>query len=155
MRVALQRDVAALDEALQRERAGADRAGEERGRALPAEILGHDRVGEDRDVRQERRPRLGQGGHHGAGAGRPRGGRSAGRAPSALSEEIAKSRKLSGPLASPPARRMENTTSSAVTGLPSENFTPGRNAKVQVLPSVLTVWPWASQGSSWPAGLVM
>ena len=59
--------------------------------------------------------------------------------PSALSELIAKSRKLSGPLASPAARLIENTTSSAVTGLPSENFTPGRSANVQVLPSVLTV----------------
>ena len=46
-------------------------------------------------------------------------------------------------------------TSSAVTGVPSENFTPGRNANVQVLPSVLTVCPCASQGTSWPAGLVM
>ena len=59
--------------------------------------------------------------------------------PSALSDLIAKSRKLSGPLASCAARRIENTTSSAVTGVPSENLTPGRRANVQVVPSALTV----------------
>ena len=50
--------------------------------------------------------------------------------PSALSDLIAKSRKLSGPFLSLAARWMENTTSPAVSGVPSENFTPGRSAKV-------------------------
>ena len=68
----------------------------------------------------------------------------------ALRDLIAKSKKLSGPSASVAARWIENTTSAAVTGLPSENFTPGRSEKVQVLPSELTVWPWASQGVSTP-----
>ena len=68
----------------------------------------------------------------------------------ALKDLIAKSKKLSGPAASVAARWIENTTSSAVTGLPSENFTPGRSAKVHVFPSELTVWPCASHGVSMP-----
>ncbi len=75
--------------------------------------------------------------------------------PWAFSDLIAKSRKLSGPFLSVPARKIEKTTSSAATGRPSENLMPGRSAKVQVFPSELTVWPCASHGTSWPAGLVM
>jgi hypothetical protein len=72
----------------------------------------------------------------------------------AVSDLTAESKKLSGPAASVAARWIEKTTSSAVTGLPSENLTPGRSAKVQVFPSELIVWPRASHGVSIPEGLV-
>ncbi len=74
------------------------------------------------------------------------------RGPVALSDLMAKSRKCRGPAPSVAARWIENTTSAGVTGLPSENLTPGRRAKVQVFPSGLTVWPSASQGIDCPWG---
>ncbi len=52
---------------------------------------------------------------------------------------MAKSRKLSGPDEFMRERLIENTTSSGVSGLPSENLTPGRRVKVKVLWSALTV----------------
>ena len=63
---------------------------------------------------------------------------------------MAKSRKLSGPFLFVRARFSEKITSAAVSGLPSENLTPGRRWNVNVLLSLLTVKLFASQGVSLP-----
>src|SRR5581483_4845594 len=73
----------------------------------------------------------------------------------ASSFAIAKSRKLRGPFLFLRARSIEKTTSAAVSGLPSENLTPGRSLNVNVFLSGLTVYPAASHGTSLPAGEVM
>ena len=57
-------------------------------------------------------------------------------------------RMKAGDLSSSTARCSENTTSSAVIGLPEANFIPARNSKLKVLPSALTVQPLARSGSS-------
>ena len=133
--------VAALDERLEHERAGADRVGEERGLALPPKSFGKIAL-----ANTEMSDRNGAQGWESS--------KVTVLDPLALSDLMAKSRKLSGPAESVAARWIENTTSAGVTGLPSENLTPGRRAKVQVLPSELTVWPCASQGIRvpWRAG---
>lgn len=59
--------------------------------------------------------------------------------PCAVTFLIAKSRKPSGPLELAASRSMEKTTSSAVSGVPSENVTPGRSWKVHVMWSALVV----------------
>ena len=46
------------------------------------------------------------------------------------------------------ARVSENTTSSAVNGDPSENFTPGRSVNVALRPSGATFHAVASSGST-------
>ena len=74
--------------------------------------------------------------------------------PWALIDLIAKSRNDSGPSELEAARLIENTTSSATSGLPSENFTFGRRWKVQVRWSELAVYPCASHGASEPLGWV-
>ena len=57
-------------------------------------------------------------------------------------------RMKAGDLSSSTARCSENTTSSAVMALPEANFSPGRNSKVKVRPSALTVHPLARSGTS-------
>ena len=47
----------------------------------------------------------------------------------------------------PATRFSEKTTSSAVTGLPSENVAPWRSLRVSVLPSGETVYDWARAGT--------
>jgi len=105
----------------------------------PPKLFGEDGVGEDRDVREERRPGLRELKGDGARVG-------------SLYDLMAKSRKLRGLGCRWRRGGRRRTTSAAVTGLPSENFTPGRSANVQVFPSELTVWPWASHGVSTPCG---
>ena len=75
--------------------------------------------------------------------------------PFAVTDLIAKSRNDSGPSELAASRLIENTTSSAVSGVPSENLTPGRSWKVQVRWSLLVVKDCANHGASVPSGLVM
>jgi hypothetical protein len=48
-------------------------------------------------------------------------------------------REVNGPFLFFRARSIENTTSAAVSGFPSENFTPGRSLNVKVFLFGLTV----------------
>ena len=74
----------------------------------------------------------------------------------ASSDVIAKSRKLSGPFLSVRARLIEKTTSAGVSGLPSENFTPGRRLNVKVLLVLARPCsPSRATASACPAGEVM
>jgi hypothetical protein len=59
--------------------------------------------------------------------------------PLALIVLIAASRKPSGPFVLAASRLIEKTTSAGVSGVPSENLTPGRRLNVQVRPSALVV----------------